>query len=1229
MMRNVCWSLVLVVVGIGLAPPAPTQMARPTGRAGKVIDDGNPAPRSSPRPEYDPCGVLVRFEAGTSEEMKALARTLVGGTLLRSFRNVPGLEQLRISIAVGEGVSVLRMLPGVDFAEPDCVVRASDAGGASISQAPADNAGSDPRIVVGVLDTGVNFVIPPTTTSPPTTASTPLTTGVAAPADNAWTNAGEIPGNGIDDDHNGYVDDVHGYDFRNNDADPMDDSGHGTRSAGALVDQDGRRKIMAVKVLDAEGKGLISDAVAALDYAVTMGAGVVSCDWSVGSSSAAWSAAVDSAREKGARVKGASVDRPGDGAGAPGAGRSPVLGAMGSSVVGPGGARAVDGPVGGRGGVMRLTPWPTRGGRGLRDRNTDGGPQDANEGILSHDSAQDLDISLGPVSDPVEQFIPSIATWRYIQAAIDSHGEGRGIQVVDASPHDGKVADGNDSVWFGVDFIADRTDQEQYIGGEISAAEGCLAYIDPGASPAEADLCFAVIVGSRYSVCRLPGVVRPGVRVSFQACCRLHQGDWQVNPFHGAPSAGDPARVTRASVPALGASLSAFVDSEISIMHHGGSIPGVMAAAPDLLAGGAQASFFAHGSFTGKLFAFEYHPTTFTSTVADFPQPTRAKVSFTFRGVSQDPVILTNRGTAREVPGALLSGPRSNQISTGVWLPPSRDALSGDLAAVGTWLQKLGAGERCVAIVIGDSNCAAAEGGLTDALIQAVMTYYGGQGYDARPDVYWSATMSDNHPLRQYAGLGGRISYGGDVSASPDDIPLVNGAGPALTYPFPAPQAPFTSYEWAAYAGSAMHAHRPGTDSDGLLSAFCTSDTSDTARWRLPNIYGVQNTADGAMNDPRNGHARLAGNGLLYARSRIKAGDLVCLEAVLGQRVANPGGSVQFALRAQDGADTPLANGGRLVSASGGLSGPGWMTVDAIANGVDAQRESLAAAYTGQPGQPMRPASMDVWSPQTAPLSGVGRRGFTRVRSQAWVVGETAVPGAGIAIAPVPVSYQPYVLLRRRTICSMFGVRIIGNLNPGQDHPRLAWTVAMLGIGGTRAVDQMSWLYSDPAKRVLREAYWRNVLDGLNAGGAHVLFVHVESQNSAGQPTGVPADALDDRSSTWAGYTGAKIRALHTLARRAGAASVCTIAVNSPRLTSDSALARGDVLRGIAPLLDHCAAIDLYRVIGQRETMDSFWALNPYLVDVGYDTAHPHYTLLGTAAIGSALATGLQAAGGR
>ena len=69
--------------------------------------------------------------------------------------------------------------------------------------------------MVAVIDSGIDYTHP----------------DLAA---NIWTNTGEIAGNGIDDDLDGKIDDVHGYDFRNHDNDPMDDNGHGTHVAGTI-----------------------------------------------------------------------------------------------------------------------------------------------------------------------------------------------------------------------------------------------------------------------------------------------------------------------------------------------------------------------------------------------------------------------------------------------------------------------------------------------------------------------------------------------------------------------------------------------------------------------------------------------------------------------------------------------------------------------------------------------------------------------------------------------------------------------------------------------------------------------------------------------------------------------------------------------------------------------------------------------------------------------------------
>jgi len=97
---------------------------------------------------------------------------------------------------------------------------------------------------------------------------------------NLWTNPGEIPGNGIDDDHNGFVDDVHGWNFVANDGNVQDGYGHGTHVAGIIgaVGNNGvgvtginwNVSIMPLKFQDDHGVGYTGDAIKAVQYATMM-----------------------------------------------------------------------------------------------------------------------------------------------------------------------------------------------------------------------------------------------------------------------------------------------------------------------------------------------------------------------------------------------------------------------------------------------------------------------------------------------------------------------------------------------------------------------------------------------------------------------------------------------------------------------------------------------------------------------------------------------------------------------------------------------------------------------------------------------------------------------------------------------------------------------------------------------------------------------------------------------
>lgn len=107
----------------------------------------------------------------------------------------------------------------------------------------------------------------------------------------AWVNPGEIPGNGVDDDNNGYIDDVNGYDFYNDDAsvyDANDQDIHGTHVAGIIAARNNNVqgisgvapgvKIMALKFIGPDG-GSVSDAIEAVEYARSMGVKISNNSW--------------------------------------------------------------------------------------------------------------------------------------------------------------------------------------------------------------------------------------------------------------------------------------------------------------------------------------------------------------------------------------------------------------------------------------------------------------------------------------------------------------------------------------------------------------------------------------------------------------------------------------------------------------------------------------------------------------------------------------------------------------------------------------------------------------------------------------------------------------------------------------------------------------------------------------------------------------------------------------
>lgn len=199
-------------------------------------------------------------------------------------QNVVGLYSVADQTAEGviAAINEIKSNPAVAYAEPDYILTASDTvpndpsfpalyGMAKISAPKAwDQHYGTKKTVVGVIDTGIDYNHPDL-------------------RNNIWKNPGEIANNGIDDDSNGYVDDIYGWNFVNNTNNPMDDNSHGTHVSGTIgaVGYNGtgvvgvtwNTQLAALKFLDSEGSGYTSNAVLAVTYAAIMNFDICSNSW--------------------------------------------------------------------------------------------------------------------------------------------------------------------------------------------------------------------------------------------------------------------------------------------------------------------------------------------------------------------------------------------------------------------------------------------------------------------------------------------------------------------------------------------------------------------------------------------------------------------------------------------------------------------------------------------------------------------------------------------------------------------------------------------------------------------------------------------------------------------------------------------------------------------------------------------------------------------------------------
>lgn len=277
-------------------------------------------------PNYVSGEIIVRLRgaAGTPENYAFMGKAAVEKEMvLKGSWSKMNLYHfgLKKGQTVEGAIAELRQDPNVLYAEPNFILAKSAevgfqqtfsaeaihasavqsqteymATGADIGvQSVWSASGSTPAVrpIVAVIDTGLD-----------------TTHSVFVGAGALWTNPNEIPGNGIDDDGNGYIDDIHGWNYVDNSGTMYDDDGHGTHVSGIIlsIDQNvyttplhqSKIALMPLKFLNSSGVGTTANAIRAIYYAANMGASVLNNSWGGADYSAALHEAVAYTYTKGA-----------------------------------------------------------------------------------------------------------------------------------------------------------------------------------------------------------------------------------------------------------------------------------------------------------------------------------------------------------------------------------------------------------------------------------------------------------------------------------------------------------------------------------------------------------------------------------------------------------------------------------------------------------------------------------------------------------------------------------------------------------------------------------------------------------------------------------------------------------------------------------------------------------------------------------------------------------------
>lgn len=286
MKRHVCGLLILLFF---CSPPLFSQMVEGT-------DVSIAEMLSAPYVEGE---LLIRYLSDLKWDDREMIHSMTGVMTLETDFIVPNLELIRLpsGTEMAQAIDYFQKLPGVLYVAPNYIVEIQ-AGIFWRKRPPSprpDPQFGDPYFY---LSYGVDKVQAPKVWEKFTVGSSDVVVAVIDTgidyrhedlAGNLWKNQREIPNNGLDDDQNGYVDDIYGWNFYNDTNDPFDDNQHGTHVSGIIGAIAGNRigtigmspkvSLMACKFLGRDGRGTTSTAIRAIEYAMKNGAKILNNSW--------------------------------------------------------------------------------------------------------------------------------------------------------------------------------------------------------------------------------------------------------------------------------------------------------------------------------------------------------------------------------------------------------------------------------------------------------------------------------------------------------------------------------------------------------------------------------------------------------------------------------------------------------------------------------------------------------------------------------------------------------------------------------------------------------------------------------------------------------------------------------------------------------------------------------------------------------------------------------------